>query len=293
MVDAKYPLARRFSFQTCGGNPIVEIDAITDEVRVKARCCHDRWCRACGQIRRRRLARSLTELAGSKRTLAVVLTPKSNDKPLGQQLTELLAAFARLRRSPWWSKRVKGGAWVFEVTYNAKLQQWHPHLHTLVHAEWLEKSELGSAWYKATGDSYIIDVSLVSRTTNAIAEVTKYVGKITHRSWEHEHELLVHAMQQLNGRRLCSTFGNWKEVELQPDNDDIETRHWLSWGSIENLWRLKEAGDPKALAIHKALITGQPITDVDLAWQIMADIQLRHVAGPAPPPPLEQDQSQA
>lgn len=283
MVDADYPLARRFSFQTCGGNPLVEIDVITDEVRVRARCCHDRWCRACGQTRRRRLARSLTQLAGDKRTLAVVLTPKSTDAPLGEQLTDLLAAFARLRKNPWWKKRVQGGAWVFEVTYNDKTRQWHPHLHTLVHAEWLEKNELGSAWYKATGDSYIIDVSLVSRATNAIAEVTKYVGKITHRSWEHEHELLVHAMIELNGRRLCSTFGNWKEVELQPDNDDIETRHWISWGSIENLWRLKEAGDPKALAVHKALITGHPIGDPDLAWEIVADAQLRTYPGPAPP----------
>lgn len=259
MVDADYALARRYSFQTCGGNPLVQVDPATDEVRVKARCCHDRWCRACGRIRRQRLARALSGLVGSRKTLAVVLTPVSRDEPLGTSLTKLLSSFANLRRTDWWKENVTGGAWVFEVTFNTETGLWHPHLHTLVHSQWLDLKELSAAWHAATGDSHRVHVSLVHKTAAAIAEATKYVGKITHRSWEHNPKLLAHAMRELNGRRLCSTFGNWAKVELQPADDQVTPRQWITWGSIDQLFSLCSSGDPDAVAIKKALLTGHPL----------------------------------
>jgi hypothetical protein len=258
MVDAGYALSRRYAFQSCGANPIVQIDPETNIVRVKAHCCHDRWCRACGRVRRQRLARALTPLVNERKTLHVVLTLKSRDEPLGESLSRLLASFAKLRRTPWWRERVKGGAWVFEVTHPSESGLWHPHLHTLVHADWLDMKELSAAWHAATGDSHRVHVSLVNKSQKAIAELTKYVGKITHRDWEHDQKLLAHAMRELNGRRLCSTFGTWAKVELQPTNDQVEVRQWISWGTIDQLFRLSAAGDPDALALKKALLSGAP-----------------------------------
>jgi len=287
MVDADYPLARRFSFQCCGANPLVQIDPVTDEVRIKARCCHDRWCRACGRTKRLRLSKALAEICAARKTLAVVLTPKHNDKPLGEQLTDLLANFAKLRRHPFWQQNVTGGAWVVEVTYNQKHRQWHPHLHVFVHSCWLEQADLSATWLEVTGNSYIVDVSLVENVGRAVRELTKYVGKITHRSWEHEHDLLVHAMRELNGRRLCNTFGSLKGTELQPTSEEVDARHWLCWGSIDQLFRMKDAGDRQALAIHKALVTGHPIDDPDLAWEICTHAHLGILPGDDPPHLLE------
>jgi hypothetical protein len=259
MVDADFGVARRYSFQACGGNPLVQVDPETNMVRVKARCCHDRWCRACGRVRRQRLARALAGLVGSRKTLHVVLTLKSADEPLGSSLTRLIASFAKLRRSQFWSDAVAGGAWVFEVTHDAATGLWHPHLHTLVHSTWLDLKELSAAWHIATGDSHRVHVSLVHKSAAAIAELTKYVGKITHRSWEHDEKLLAHAMRELNGRRLCSTFGSWQKVELQPVDNNIEAKQWITWGSIDQLFRLCAVKDPDALALKTALLSGAPL----------------------------------
>jgi hypothetical protein len=285
MVDAGLPLARRYQFQTCGGNPLVEIDGLTGEVRVRAHCCHDRWCRACGRIRRQRLARALSELVAQRKTLALVLTLKSRDEPLGRSLSRLLHCFAKLRATPWWRERVKGGAWIFEVTHPPESNLWHPHLHIVVHADWLQLQELSAAWHQVTGDSHRVHVSRVNKSSAAIAELTKYVGKITHRTWEHDQQLLAHAMRELNGRRLCSTFGTWQGVELQPHADDVLVRQWICWGSIDQLLALDARGDPDAVAIRKALVTGQPLKlDEEKSLPMPSQDPTRNV-GPAPPCP--------
>lgn len=284
MVDAEFALARRYSFQTCGGNPLVQVDPETDQVRVKARCCHDRWCRACGRVRRQRLARALAGLVGSRKTLHVVLTLKSADEPLGDSLTRLLASFAKLRRSPWWKENVAGGAWVFEVTHDDKTGLWHPHLHTLVHSQWLDLKELSAAWHMVTGDSHRVHVSLVNKSAAAIAELTKYVGKITHRTWEHDQKLLTHAMRELNGRRLCSTFGTWAKVELQPIDDNVEARQWITWGSIDQLFRLCAAKDPDALALKTALLSGAPVVFDPARSLPPPAVDPSRDVGPDPPP---------
>lgn len=283
MVDAGFAVARRYGFQACGGNPLVQIDPETGKVRVSAHCCHDRWCRACGRVRRQRLARALSGLVGSRKTLHVVLTLKSRDEALGDSLTRLISCFARLRQTTWWKERVSGGAWVFEVTHPQESNQWHPHLHVLIHSQWLDLKELSAAWHDVTGDSHRVHVSLVNKSAAAIAELTKYVGKITHRTWEHDQALLAHAMVELNGRRLCSTFGTWAKTELQPIDTNVEARQWITWGSIDQLFRLSAAGDADAIEIRKALLSGEPMPDPDREWEICARAVLGHVPGPAPP----------
>lgn len=259
MVDAGFGLARRYQFQSCGGNPLVKIDALTQDVIVTSHCCHDRWCRACGRTRRQRLGRALSEQVAKRKTLALVLTLRSRDEPLGASLTRLLKCFAKLRASDWWRERVQGGAWVFEVTHPPETKLWHPHLHIVVHADWLQLQELSREWLQATGDSHRVHVSRVNKSHAAIAELTKYVGKITHRTWDQDQELIAHAMVQLNGRRLCSTFGTWRNVELQPTGDTALVRQWIIWGSVDQLLRLDARKDPDAMAIRKALTTGLPL----------------------------------
>jgi hypothetical protein len=283
MVDAAFATARRYGFQTCGGNPLVQIDAETGQVRVSAHCCHDRWCRACGRTRRQRLAAALTPLVSARKTLAVVLTLKSRDEPLGDSLTRLIDCFADLRKTKWWQENVRGGAWVFEVTHPPETGLWHPHLHILLHSCWLGLAELSAAWHTVTGDSHRVHVSEVRNDAQAIREVTKYAGKITHRTWDQDQALLAHAMTELNGRRLCSTFGSWAGTQLQPVDANVDNKQWVTWGSLDQLYALDASGSPEAKAIKRALVTGEPMADVDLEWEILARAVLGHAPGPAPP----------
>lgn len=283
MVDAGFGLPRRYLFQCCGGGALVKIDALTGDVITTCHCCHDRWCRACGRIRRQRLARALSEQIPKRKTLALVLTLKSRDEPLGRSLSRLLKCFAKLRASDWWRERVAGGAWVFEVTHPPETGLWHPHLHIIVHADWLQLQELSREWLQATGDSHRVHVSRVNKSHACIAELTKYVGKITHRTWEHDQALLSHAMVELNGRRLCSTFGTWRSVELQPTGDTALLRQWIIWGSVDQLLRLEARKDPDAMAIRKALTTGQPLQLDDAKSLPPPSMDPTRDAGPAPP----------
>jgi hypothetical protein len=282
MVDAGLPLARRFRFQCCGGGARVKVDALSGQVRIYAQCCHDRWCRACGHTRRQKLARALSGALGKRKAMHVVLTPISTSRPLAEQLDKLIADFGRLRRTKWWRYRAAGGAWVFEVTWNATTEQWHPHLHVLVHASYLDLRELSALWYKTTGDSHRVHVSLVRHGPSAITELTKYVGKITHRSWEHDHVRLVEAMRALAGRRLANTFGTWTGTELQPHDDDPTVREWIHWGSVDELFALASSGDADAIAIRTALATGQPVDLETVDFSSANRERCKSQAAPAP-----------
>jgi hypothetical protein len=187
-----------------------------------------------------------------------VLTLRSSYRPLRTQVDDLLASFRRLRRRKWWRDRVAGGAWTFELTWNAEESQWHPHLHTLVHAGWMQLQELSAEWHKASRGSHRVHVSLIEQAAPAIREVTKYVGKITHRSWERSHDLVVCVMKALAGRRLANTFGTWRGVELDAAAEPDPKECWEVWGSIDKLYELALARDPAALQILAALHGANP-----------------------------------
>lgn len=246
LVDAGFPLARRYTFQECGSSSLVWVDRSSGAAKVTCLCCHDRWCQACGRTKRLRMASALTALLPGKRAVHVVLTPRSNDRPLRDQVDKLRRDFAKLRRSRLWSTAVSGGLWCLELTYNHETSQWHPHLHILAHAEWMQLQDLSAAWEKCTGDSHRVHISLVEQHASAIREVSKYVGKLCHRTWEHSHDLLVCVMRALSGVRLSSTFGSWRGTALDEAPAPDPSQAWELWGSLDRLYELAKRRDPEA-----------------------------------------------
>lgn len=253
LVDAGMPLARRYAFQECGGSAWVMVDENSGRAKVCACTCHDRWCQACGRLRRQHLATALTKTIPGREARHLVLTLKGSHRPLRQQFDHLVSSFTKLRRSAWWRERVAGGAWTFELTWNSDAGQWHPHLHTIVHSSWLQLQELSEQWFKATGDSHRVHVSIIEQHAAAIREVSKYVGKILHRTWEHSHDLIVCVMKALNGRRLANTFGTWRGVKLDEPNEPDPEAVWKIWGTLDRLYELAKAHDPEALELIRVL----------------------------------------
>jgi hypothetical protein len=258
LVDARLPIGRRYGFQMCGNNAMVWIDRANGRVKQTCWCCHDRWCEACGRTRRQRLAKALTAALPGHRACHVVLTPQSNDHPLRTQIKTLFKNFATLRRRKWWQARAAGGAWVFELTWNPDTKQWHPHLHCIVHTSWMQLQELSAEWKRVTKNSHRVHISLVKQHAPLIRELTKYVGKIRHRSWEHSSSLLLCAIKALSGVRLAGTFGTWRGVQLDAPADPDPAAVWELWGTLDQLLSLAKSRDPAALQILAQLRGAAP-----------------------------------
>jgi Replication protein len=270
MVQARFGFRRRYAFQACGGGAQVKIDTASGQVRSCATTCHDRWCAPCGARRRQKLATALRPLVQKSKTLHVVLTERSTSNGLDAGITHLMHSLGQLRRQRWWKDRVDGGAWFLEMTHNGQTRQWHPHLHLLVHASWLELQELIECWKQASGGSNRVDVSLVRHTEAALVEVTKYQGKLVHRSWAHDPHLIVEAMESLDGRRIASTFGSWRGTCLQPDAPDDPNAHWVTIGDLDGVLARAAAGDADAEYLL-AVLRGTAPVDVQKSRKIASE----------------------
>ena len=243
MAEAGLPKARRFNFENCGAKPLVMVDRKHDQIRIMANHCHDRFCQICGKARQLRIAAALKPRITGHRTAFVVLTPRSNDRPLREQITAIYRSAAKLRQTKWWKARVSGGFQCFEITWNPKTRQWHPHLHLLVHFDWLPQDELSHQWSLVADGATVVHVSLVKQDEKAIRECTKYIGKIVHRTVYAEPDLIPVLMQAMKGRRLVTTFGSWRLDPLIKDEPPDPTAVWTVIGTLEYVSAKAAAGD--------------------------------------------------
>lgn len=246
MAAANLPPARQFNFANCGAKPLVMVDRRNDQVRVMANHCHDRFCQICGKARQLRIAAALKPRVTGHRTAFVVLTPRSNDRPLREQITSLYQSAAKLRQTKWWKARVSGGFQCFEITWNPKTRQWHPHLHLLVHFDWLSQEQLSYQWSLVADGATVVHVSLVTQSEKAIRECTKYIGKIVHRTVYAEPALIPDLMRAMKGRRLVTTFGSWRLDPLIKDEPPDPSVVWTVIGTLEYVSAQAAAGDRRS-----------------------------------------------
>lgn len=253
--SAGEPERRVDAFAACGSGALVLLDEETGHTRLAAHHCHDRFCEACQMARRHTIQRNLIPLVEEGRTLHIVLTQKSSDRDLAKSIKKLYADAAKLRRRPFWQNRVAGGSQTLEVTFNTDTREWHPHLHLLVRAEWLQLQDLSQEWLTVTGDSHRVHVSLVRSNASAVREVTKYLGKITHRSYEQDTDAMIEAVIALKGTRLITTFGIWRGKKLTHIDKPPTPVIWKIWGTLEQLIALAQTGNTWAReTLHRCSI---------------------------------------
>jgi hypothetical protein len=188
----------------------------------------------------------------------VVLTLRSADAPLAEQLTRLYKSASKMRNSKWWKSHATGGMAAVEVTRSEQTSLWHPHLHILVHADWLDQKTLSEEWLKATGDSSIVHVSLVEKTEAAVREVTKYVAKPIHRSIDFHADALQELIRALHGRHLLVTFGSWRKDPLLKESEEAPEGTWKFWGTLHTLHGNAALGDQWAINALKFLSSKIP-----------------------------------
>ena len=215
------PSQRRFA--DCGsGAKVFRHNDDKDKYQIRSHKCRSRWCLPCARERGRNVAASLADVVGNKTVRFITLTLKTTSEPLAESVAHLTKSFTRLRSSPLWKQTQSGGAAFMEVKWSKDRQRWHPHLHIITEGKWIKKADLSSAWLRATGTSFIVDVGLVKSREHLCRYVTSYTTKPIDVSVTKDEDRFVEAIKALHGKRACATFGTWRGLKLihKPENDD-------------------------------------------------------------------------
>jgi len=228
--------AARFArVATCGSRAWV-YKSLEPVPRYSIRCrkCHDRFCTPCSTARSHLVARNLAKVIDPKHTRFVTLTLKHSSAPLADQLDRLYACFAKLRSRKLWRQTQNGGIAFLEVKRSRDGHSWHPHLHVLTTGRFLPQAELAAAWLAVTGDSHVVDVRWVRRSSDACSYVAKYASKGCCGQVLADPPSLREAVAALAGRRTFLTYGTWRgQVMSAPDNDD--SVEWQFVATLESL----------------------------------------------------------
>jgi hypothetical protein len=179
----------------------------------------------------------------------ITLTLAGKDTGLAEKVDRLYKHFKALRNHPLWSERVRGGAAFLEIKWSDKAKRWHPHLHVIADANFIDQGELSDVWRGITRDSFIVDIRRVKDEDQAASYVTKYASKPLNTSFSNTPELLDEALQALKGRRLAFCFGEWFGTALDfdsdslMDEDDFGSPEWNNFLPLEVVIEQANSGD--------------------------------------------------
>lgn len=253
-------------------------------VRVLSSSCRLRWCPMCAQARARLIASNLTPwLKKRPRPKFLTLTLKHSDDDLQSQIVRLYKCFTKFRNRVFVKKAVVAGVWFFQVKFSEKSQQWHPHLHCVLDAEYMPHSELRSLWLSCTGDSTIVDIRAVRDPKKVAEYVARYAARPCLLSELTENQR-VEVIEAMHGRRLCGKWGDALDLELSTPKSDIENDYVMvcPFSQLKALAKINEFGSK----LVKAALEKEALPE-HLSRDNLKDLvhQLLQAARPEPPPP--------
>lgn len=256
MVRTHQPDSRIRGFADCGSHSYV-LRSFDDPpiYRIAGSSCHDRFCLPCAKERSHAIALNVLELAQEQKTRFLTFTIASRADTLAENLDHLYRSFKALRRTAFWRQRCRGGVAFLEITYNATKRRWHPHFHVLQEGLYIPGQHLRALWHKITGDSYIVDITLVKDKTIAAKYVTKYASKPFNNTFLGRPHALDEAIVALKGRKLLMTFGTWRGITLVRT---VADGAWEHYATLEAVITCAAHGDGTSQTILAAL------TDSDL-----------------------------
>lgn len=245
------PLSRRNAFASCGNAAtLMESDATPGTYRLAANHCHDRLCTPCANARSAEIARCLAGRLQGLPVSFITLTLCGKGEGLGELVKRLYTSFRALRIHPRWQDKVRGGAAFLEIKYSDKARRWHPHLHLIADADYIDQGELSDIWRGITRDSFIVDVRRVRDDNTVLRYVTKYASKPLNTSFSNDPSLLQEAITSLHGKRLCFCFGTWYRTPLhEVDASDDAPGSWSPICTLSELIDRCDRGEPDARAL--------------------------------------------
>jgi len=243
---------RTARFASCGaGFWVLRRRDDHDSIKIVRDCCHDRFCEACGQTRQFTIRRNLQNKIEPHPHRFLTLTLKNDGVRLATLLDKLLRCFKRLRSTVFWKEKVRGGAAFIELSANQENGRWHPHLHVLLDGKYIDQRTLRELWLRITGDSFVLDVRLIRDVGQVTDYITKYATKPLPARIIDKPYLLEEAIDALQGRKLCYTFGTWSRWALLRTVTDDEWETLCHANEIP--FRILRPDDYASL-IHQALM---------------------------------------
>jgi hypothetical protein len=236
--------SRLSAFSSCGWRSFVYRTVDPPHVyRLAGSSCRDRFCVPCARDRSRCISTNiLAKMRGDPARFAT-LTLKHSDAPLADQVARLYKSFQKLRMRAAWKRHVSGGCAFIEVKWIANTEQWHPHLHCILHGRYFPKMLLSAQWHAVTGDSFVTDIRSATDEGKIAAYVAKYASKPVNDTFLARPDLLDEVIAAFRGRRLCHTFGTWRGLKLTECPSD---RDWESIGSFHDVCIRAIDGDAEA-----------------------------------------------
>lgn len=215
--------------------------------------CRDRLCPLCATRRGAQASIRTEKLVKSMNAPRfMTLTLAHRDANLDDELSRLHAGLKTLRATKLWSKKVRGGVFGFEVTFNAQRSQWHVHVHAIYDGSYFPQSVLKDVWHKITGDSFIVDVRTVPDRRSAANYIAKYVAKPVEVERWPESAVREYAAA-MKGRRLLQTFGSAHKAVIDDDDDDADDRTSKHGCYAGQLIDLSDAGCPHSRRVRSIL----------------------------------------
>jgi hypothetical protein len=235
-------------FEECGSDCAVEWSATEQRHRVRANYCHNRHCEPCQRSKANLMASNLRARLGERpagRYRFVTLTLNADGKSLLERVKRLYTSWRNLRKTKMFRESQHGGVAMLEVKLNSRdpesgIFNWHCHLHLVTEGGWLDQNQLSHAWFKVTGDSYIVHVTAVSDPRGASAYLTKYVTKGTSPAVWDDVELATEWMVAMRGVRSAATFGSWRGFKLLAKPKSATD--WVFVGTLDQLISRARAG---------------------------------------------------
>lgn len=280
---------RRHRLDECGSFAWFVHDTESGQVFIESNSCGLRWCPMCAaKVRKTTAANAADWIKHIPDPKFLTLTLKHTDAPLGQQVTQLYRSFALLRKRKQLKGLFRGGIWFFQIKFNTEHQQFHPHLHILLDGKRRERTLISKLWLDVTGDSCVIDIRKIWDIDKAAAEVARYAAtpcSLTKLDigWAYT------VVQELEGRKLCGTFGSARNVHLrQQIEHPKETRERIA--DFRTMVELASE-NREAQTILNALYNRKPVsTEIirEFRMKFDADFQLavKGLTVRPPPPPL-------
>lgn len=236
----------------CGSLPLIMQDVATGRIIHHKGRCNQRLCPLCSQMRSAELESVVREHVGNMDAQRLMtLTLAASEKPLKQQIEHLLDSFRRLRRRNEWKSHVTGGIAVVEITYHAKKDRWHPHLHIICDGEYWRQADLADEWMAVTGDSKICDIRAIHSKAAAAAYIAKYVAKSAMIADLPDARFRDY-VEGTKGLRVAQTFGtlHGKRTKRPP----IKRPEGMSFVCpADQLYRAKHCGEQRAARLWRAV----------------------------------------
>jgi hypothetical protein len=259
------------AFDNCGSDCTVEFNEAEKRYRVRGCYCHSRHCEPCMRSKSTVIVNNLRQELKSRehRTFRFITLTLRHDHrtPLKEQRQRLYDCYKKLRGTPLWKSQNGGVAtleiiWVEAGDYPRKNGGgtyhtdggWHPHLHIISEGSFLDTYKLSDQWHAITGDSYMVDVRIMSKEKDVAYYVGKYVTKGTTDTVWADPARAKEWVLAVKGVRMAMTFGNWRGMKLLA-KPKVETEGWQTLGTLGSIVRRAQAGDTWALDLLVHLTT--------------------------------------